>query len=443
MKTKTLFCALALMATAFAVTAHAEARNYLHYKTTALRLADQASTIVTGRLVRVDDVKVAPGNRDAARFARKDNGQWQDGQDGVRREAVIRVSDVLKGSVAAGSELRVVSMRQLQFAAYDEDLRGGEALYFIAARQEDGRNVVLMDERGTISAPECNNNLAAGADFVRGYLAAPAKAAFLNKMMDAIDLKGGRLSVDACVELAWNHEDYSGAMTEEQRQRVLALARLSKPGSEERNELITAVGRHKPEGGFDALMEIMLGDHAWSTTSLASMSLEYIDRGAAIVRLLQEWDAATDNGVRTVIVRSLGLIRPKADHDGPELRNRTLQIVGSLLVAGTEKGLLREALIASRDLRSEGVHMAALKTLIDERAINGLSDVEVKGAVVALAAARKVIKGEGKNPDTVVVLAKDYLQALGNSDPVLKQVVDAAVKFPFTTLIAGADGLGH
>ncbi|MCL4729565.1 MAG: hypothetical protein KJ044_03890, partial [Planctomycetes bacterium] len=279
--------------------------------------------------------------------------------------------------------------------------------------------------------------------FVRGYLAAPAKAAFLNKMMDAIDLKGGRLSVDACVELAWNHEDYSGAMTEEQRQRVLALARLSKPGSEERNELITAVGRHKPEGGFDALMEIMLGDHAWSTTSLASMSLEYIDRGAAIVRLLQEWDAATDNGVRTVIVRSLGLIRPKADHDGPELRNRTLQIVGSLLVAGTEKGLLREALIASRDLRSEGVHMAALKTLIDERAINGLSDVEVKGAVVALAAARKVIKGEGKNPDTVVVLAKDYLQALGNSDPVLKQVVDAAVKFPFTTLIAGADGLGH
>ncbi|MCL4730746.1 MAG: hypothetical protein KJ044_09975, partial [Planctomycetes bacterium] len=147
MKTKTLFCALALMATAFAVTAHAEARNYLHYKTTALRLADQASTIVTGRLVRVDDVKVAPGNRDAARFARKDNGQWQDGQDGVRREAVIRVSDVLKGSVAAGSELRVVSMRQLQFAAYDEDLRGGEALYFIAARQEDGRNVVLMDER--------------------------------------------------------------------------------------------------------------------------------------------------------------------------------------------------------------------------------------------------------------------------------------------------------
>lgn len=442
MKTKTLFCALALMATAFATTAEAEARNYLPYKTTALRLADQAGTIVTGRLLRVENVAVAAGNLDAARHARKDDGQWQDGQDGVRREAVIQVSDVLKGGVAAGTELRVVSMRQLQFGAYDADLRDGDALYFITTRAEDGRNVVIMDERGTISAPECNNNMAAGVDFVRDYLAAPGKLAFAPRLIDAIDLKGGRLSVDASVELSWNHEDYLG-ISEENRQRIMALAKLSKPGSLERNELITAIGRHKPEGGFEALMEIMLGDTNWSTTSLASMSLEYIDRGAAIVRLHQEWDNATTVATRMVIVRSLGLIRPKADHDGIELRNRTLQIVGGLLVTGTDKNLLREALIASRDLRSEGAHIAALKTLINERDINGLTDVEVKGAIVALAAARKVHKGEGKNPDTVTILAKDYLVALGNSDPVLKQVAEAAMKTPFTTLIVGADGLGH
>lgn len=442
MKTKTLFCALALMATAFATAAHAEARNYLPFKTTALRLADQAQAIVTGKLLRVENVNVPQGNLDAARHARKDDGQWQDGQDGIRREAVIQVSDVLKGSVAAGSELRVVSMRQLQFGAYDDDLRTGDALYFISTRAEDGRNIVLMDERGTISAPECNNSLAGGVDFLRGYLTAPNKGAYAAKLIDAIDLKGGRLSVDASIELSWNHEDYALALTEENRQRIMALAKLSKVGSAERNELITAIGRHKPEGGFEALFEIMLGDSNWSTTSLASMSLEYIDRGAAIARLHQEWDAASGNTTRMVIVRSLGLIRPKADHDGQELRNRTLQIVGGLLITGTEKNLLREALIASRDLRSEGAHINALKTLINEREINGLTDVEVKGAIVALAAARKVVKST-MGPDVVTVLEKTYLTALANSDPVLKQVVDAALVFPYTTLIVGADGLGH
>lgn len=442
MKTKTLFCALTLVAGAFAATAQAEARNYLPYKTTALRLADMAQTIVTGRLVRVENVALNEAGIDAGRHARKDNGQWQDGVANIRREAVIQVSDVLKGSVAAGGELRVVSMRQLQFGAYDEDLRTGDALYFIHARPEDGRNIVIMDERGTISGPEVNNNLAVGVDFIRNYLGSAGKAAFAGKLLEAVDLKGGRLSVDACIELSWNHEDYA-PLAEERKQQIMALARLSRVGSSERNELITAIGRHKPEGGFEALMEIMLADGNWSTTSLASMSLEYIDRGAAIVRLLQEWDAAQSDAVRTVIVRSLGLIRPKADHDGPELRNRTLQIVGGLLVPGTEKNLLREALIASRDLRSEGAHLNALKTLINDREINGLTDLEVKGAIVALAAARKVTKGEGKNPDTVTVLAKDYLESLGNTDPVLKQVVESALKFPYTTLIAGADGKGH
>ncbi|MBX3473462.1 MAG: hypothetical protein KF754_03700 [Planctomycetes bacterium] len=442
MKTKTMFCALTLVAATLAATAQAEAKNYIPYKTTALRLADQAQTIVSGRLLRVENVNLAEAGIDAARHARKDDGQWQDGVANIRREAVIMVHDVLKGNASAGAELRVVSMRQLQFAAYDEDLRSGDALYFIHSRPEDGRNVVIMDERGTISGPEVNNNLIAGVDFVRAYLSAPGKSAFAAKLIEAIDLRGGRLSVDACIELSWNHEDYA-PMLEERKQQIMALARLSKVGSAERNELITAIGRHKPEGGFEALMEIMLGDGSWSTTSLASMSLEYIDRGAAIARLLQEWDAAQTDAVRTIIVRSLGLIRPKADHDGPELRNRTLQIVGSLLVTGTEQGLLREALIASRDLRSEGAHVNALKTLINDREINGLTETEVKGAIVALAAARKVTKGEGKNPDTVVVLAKDYLTALGNTDPVLKQVVEAAIKTPFTTLIAGADGKGH
>jgi hypothetical protein len=43
----------------------------------------------------------------------------------------------------------------------------------------------------------------------------------------------------------------------------------------------------------------------------------------------------------------------------------------------------------------------------------------------------------------VTVLEKEYLTALANSDPLLKQTVDAALVFPYTSLIEGADGLGH
>lgn len=441
MKTKLMFCALALVAGTFAVSAQAEARNYIPYKTTAVRLADQATVIVTGRLLRVEDVQLAGTGLDASRWERKDQGQWQDGQAGIRRDAVIQVTDVLKGAVAAGSELRVVSMRQLKFDAYDTDLRSGEALYFIAPRSEDGRNIVLMDERGTISAPESAGNLAFTADYVRGYLGVPGKAAFLTKLLAAVSNNGTRVSVDSCIELSWNHEDYAAAITDQQKQQVVDLARASSVGSAERNELITAIGRYQPETGMDALFDIMLTDTSWSTTSLASMSMEYINRGMAISRLLQEWNTA-QAGQKLVIVRSLGLIRPKADFDGPEVRNQTLSLVGGLLVASTEKNLLREALIASRDLRSEDAHVAALKVLIDQRATNGLGDDEVKAAVVALAAARRVTKSQS-GPDVVTVLEKNYLTALGNADPVLKQVVEAAIKFPFTTLIAGADGRGH
>ena len=62
----------------------------------------------------------------------------------------------------------------------------------------------------------------------------------------------------------------------------------------------------------------------------------------------------------------------------------------------------------------------------------------MKAAIVALAAARTV-DAEGKT----TILAQDYLVALGEADAVLKQAAESAMKFPYTTLILGADGKGH
>ena len=435
MKTKTTFCALALLAMLFAVQASAEARNYRPHATTVQKLADTAEVIVVAQLDRVENVQLTEVGLDAAKHKRINDGAWQDGEDYVRREAVLSVNSVIKGdSSLAGAEFRFVSMRQLKLAAYDTDLRNGEAVYFLA-RREDGRHIVLSDERGTLSPGEASaGELSAPVAFIKDHVANGSNnTAGITRMLDAILLDGSRLSVDCAMELSWHHESYAPAMNAEQRQRILDLCKLSQPGSAERVQLITAAGRHPAEGALEGLLEVMLGDTSWTTTSLASMSLEYVDRGAAIVRLLAEYELATDNTVKMVIIRSLGLIRPKADHDGAALRNDTLQIVNELLVAGTDGDLLREALIASRDLRSGSAHIENLKSLIDNRETNGLADAEVKAAVIALCAART--DGEA--------IEKDYLKELADSDPLLKQVVASAGKFPYTTLILGADGKGH
>lgn len=438
MKTKTTFCALALLAMLFAVQASAEARNYRPHATTVHQLANLAEVVVTAQLDRVENVQLTEVGLDAAKHKRLDDGAWQDGEDYIRREGVLTVSNVLKGNAAlTGTELRFVSMRQLKLAAYDADLREGAAIYFLA-RREDGRYYVISDERGTVSAQESSGNLSSTESYVAGYMASgEIDVLAIDRMLDAITLDGSRLSVDCCLELSWHHESYAPAMNAEQRQRILDLCKLSKVGGEERNQLLTAAGRHPAEGALQGLLEVMLGDSSWSTTSLASMSLEYVDRGLAIARLLEEYELATTTETKMVIVRSLGLIRPKADHDGPAVRNDTLQLVNELLVAGTDKNLLREALIASRDLRSGTAHLANLKKLIDERDTNGLGDAEVKAAIIALCAART-----GGDFDSEPI-EKDYLKALAASDPLLKQVVESAGKFPFTSLIQGADGKGH
>lgn len=438
MKTKTLFCALALLATVVAVEASAEARGYMLHRTTVQQLSNSAELVVVGKLNSVENVRLTEVGLDAARHKSLNDGSIQDGEDYVRRDAVLRVNSVIKGTATVGQDIRFVSMRQLKLDAYDADLRDGEAIYFIS-RREDGRYVVLNDERGTVSAQESQGDLNKAIGFVKKLVAAPEVTALsIESMLNSITLDGSRVSMDCTVELSWNHESYAAAMTDEQRNRLLDLCKLSPLGSVERNQLLTCVGRHPGEGALEGLLEIMFADPSWSTTSLGAMSLEYVDRGFAISRLLNEFELATNDSVKMVIVRALGLIRPKADYDGAELRTRTLNLVKGLLNGETSKDLLREALIASRDLRSQDAHVAELKVLIGNRHTNGLTNDEVTAAIIALAAARTV----DANAE-VTILAKDYLVALGEADEVLKQAVESSLKFPYTTLILGADGKGH
>ncbi len=445
MKIKTSICAVALLAVSMAGTAAAEVRNVVSYRTTIQRISEYAQIVVVGKLDRVENVQLAEVGPDAAQWPRRHEGKTQDGENNVRRDGILTVQQVLKGE--AGNELRFVSIRQLKFENYDEDLRTENAVWFLAKRPGDDRLIVLAEERGAITGSDVNGNFTNAVDFVRDHLAGNAG---IDRMLDAIDLKGGRLSIDCALDLSWYPEHYTEAMTETQKQRIVSLANLSPVGSRERNELITCIGRYKPEGGHNALMTLVLNDHNWSTTSLGCWALEEIDRGAAIRALIAEWpNAKDDKGRQTAIVRALGLIRPKAEgalgwapgHDTTEQRTQTLEIVGGLLNSGTDKTLLREALIASRDLRTEQEHIPALKKLIDERETNGLGDAEIKAAIIALAAARKIVKIETGYAQAIY--AREYLNELAEADPILGQVIKPALLTPWTMLITGADGRGH
>ena len=152
MKTNLALCALSMLAGVFAASASAKPTVYIPHQSTVVRLADQAEVIVVGKLARTENVTLAEQGTDFAEFPAKGNPERADGQPNIRREAVITVSQTLKGeSFVSGTELRVVSMRQIQFDYYDADLKSGEAVWF-ATRRADGLLMVLSQERGAISA---------------------------------------------------------------------------------------------------------------------------------------------------------------------------------------------------------------------------------------------------------------------------------------------------
>lgn len=433
-------CVLVVVAIALSQFAAAEAQGYRAHVTTCADLAKLADIIVVGTLDRVEDVELSEAGVDAAKYKRVNDGSIQDGEENIRRDAVITVAQVLKGSILDGDDLKFVSIRQLKKSAYDEDLREGEAIYFLCTRK-DGLNALISDERGTISPNEAGGQLTDAIDFVSTFISSGYdRQAIAGNLLDQIQLNGSRLSIDACIELSWAHDSYS--LNETQKQRLSALLVSSESNSRERRELLTAVGRHAPEGALNTLLTVMFADNVWSTTSLGAMSLEYVDRGGAIVELLARFDSAGSDEERMVAIRALGLIRPKNGYDGVELRTRTLDAIKSLLNAKTDKDLLREALIASRDMRSQDAHVTELKALIAGRKTNGLNSPEVHAAIIALAAARLPIEGDTSGLNQGVI-EKKFLNAVGVAEPVLKQIVDSALKSPYSTMIIGADGGSH
>jgi hypothetical protein len=444
MKMKLAICAAVL--TAVSVAAHVNTveaqRNYFAPGTTVTRMTDFASTIVVGHLDRVEDVQLEEVGQDARQFPRRHEGRLQDGEEYVRRDAVIRVMHVLKGEATPGQELRFVSMRQLRLNAYTEALRAGPTVYFLAARDSDGLMHVPSDERGTVSAADVNGNLSPVIDFVRAHLEqAMIDADSVTRLLGAINHQGGRLSVDAAIELSWHHEEYRGSFNEEHGSMIQQLLNSSKPGSKERNELITAVGRYNPAGAFGTLMDMMLEDASWSTTSLARYALNSIDRRRGIVELLEAWETAESLELQTVIVRALGQFRPRTDYDGHELRHQSLQLVGGLLKAETPRSLLLEALVASRDMRAERVHVTQLRELIDNRDTNGIDREVLRGALIALAAARTMVQ----SPEGMgwIVHEKEYLEKIADNDLILAQIIRPAIEMPWVQLIYLEDGIGR
>ena len=453
MKTLSSFCALALAVGMFsAVLAEDASAKGMHFAhpsdTTVLRLADQSRVIVAAKLIAVENTTLATPGADGAMYKRIGDGSQQDGDPNILRRAVLRVSETIKGGtdVPADNELRVVSIRQTQLGAYDSALKTGNSIYFLQKRG-DGEFIIISDERGIVMPSDVGGVLLPALDFIRSYVDASSanmNARFANmrgQIMSAIRLDGTRVSVDCTVELSWNFADYESILTDADKQALIQLALSSPVSSAERPELITTLGRYKPTGAVDALFTLLYSDLNFSTSSLCAWALEMNDRINVLSRMMEEYYTVNDSQ-KLAIVRALGLIRPKLGYDGEGLRNGALNLIGDLLVSTTSEPLLLEALIASRDMRSGSAHVEKLKALITNRTTSGVSAKVVKGAIIALAAARvESTDAEGNNHDTVY--AEDYLLDLGKNVADFKQLVTAALKTPWTTLITDAQDNGR
>jgi hypothetical protein len=441
MKTKIALVALSLLSGVFAAEASAKPTVYIPHQSTVVRLCDQAEVVVVGKLARTENIDIGEQGIDFAEFPNKGDAKHADGQPFVRREAVITVSQTLKGdSFVTGGELRVISIRQMQFDNYDDDLKAGNAIYF-AFRRADGRLVVHSQERGTVSAEANGGDLNGAIDFTRDYLAAsqtPATrfAAIKNSLLASIKLNGSRLSVDAALEFSWHFNDYKTLLTPQDTQQLMNAAKLATPGSDERIELITTIGRYKPDGAMPELLAMILSDATFTTTSIAAWAMEEIDKKVAVDMLNASFDGAALTQ-QMLAVRALGLIHPKDWFEGEAARATACNHVISLLNSGDETCVL-EALVAGRSLWAGKELGATLKNMIDNRATNGLSENALKGAIIVLATYRtKVTQAQGV---VEVIHEKAYLNNLALQEPVLKQVVDCALLFPYTSLITDAQG---
>lgn len=437
MKTKLALCAVAMLASVFAAAASAKPTAYIPHQSTVVRLSQQADVIVVGKLARTENVSLTEQGKDYAEFPNKGNPAVADGQPNIRREAVITVSQTLKGEgIAAGSELRVVSIRQLQFDSYDADIKGGEAVWF-AARRADGTLMVLSQERGAITAEANGGDLNGAIDFTRACVNAGTNTASLkDALLSGIKLNGSRLSTDACTEFSWHHNDYRPVLTAADAQFLMGAAKKAKPGSDERIELITTIGRYKPDGALNELLAMIVNDGTFTTTSIAAWAMEEVDRKVAVDMLNASFDGAALSQ-QMLVVRALGLIHPKSWHEGEAARTTAVNCVKTLLASGDET-CVREALIAGRNMWAGGELADTLKAMIDSRATNGLSEDALKGAIIVLATHRtKTTQAEGV---VEAVHQRAYLNNLALQDPALKQVVDCAILFPYTSLITDAEG---
>ena len=439
MKTKLALFALSMLAGVFAAGASAKPTVYIPHQSTVVRLCDQADVVFVGKLNRTENVSIGTQGIDFAEYPAKGDPKRADGQPFVRREAVINVSQTLKGEIS-GSEARVVSIRQMQFDNYDADLKSGDAIYF-AFRRADGCLVIHSQERGTISAEANGGDLNGAIDFTRRYLTAshtPATrfAAIKDALLASIKLNGSRLSVDAALEFSWHSEDYKSLLTAADTQALMNAAKSALPGTDERIELITTIGRYKPDGAMNELLGMVMGDGTFTTSSIAAWAMEEIDRKGAVDMLNASFDGATLNQ-QMLIVRALGLIHPKDWFEGEAARTTACNHVITLLNSGDET-CVREALIAGRQMWAGKELSATLKDMIDNRAQNGLTDEALKGAIVVLATYRsKVTQQQGV---VEVVHEKAYLNNLSLQDPAFKQVVDCAILFPYTSLITDIEG---
>ncbi|MCA8938653.1 MAG: hypothetical protein KDB07_02500, partial [Planctomycetes bacterium] len=427
-----LFLSLAIFATSLVGAANAEAAmGIIPSMSTYASQVKDAPAVVKARLVDLVETQLHTINGDG--LLHRNNVE----DVTKRRDLKLEITEVIRsadGVEITTGEFTVVSPEQRRIDQLPASMASGsEVILFLTPRTASELWEIRGNTRGILSQED-------GGDFqaveglvkdLAGYKAQAASdagyfAQAQDRMMNEVVKFDTRLAVDALIDFGWNFNSYNAHFNASESATLLSLLEDTSAGTAMRNELITALGRTKPAGGQEALVDLLRTATDASTISLGAWALEQYGRGSSSEMLLDAYSEAAAPANQAALIRAVGLIRPKSYRASEaNARSRFVDVLRATVKSDTDGDVLKESLIAARDMRfsNDELHLNMIQILQEFRSGVTSDEVVYKRAIVAMAATR-------------TEQAKEYLLSLkGEFSGLYDKHIDLAIMMPMHTLV--------
>lgn len=399
-------------------------------QSTIHRMTENAGAVVKARILRVTESAVEGHNFDTTYYAYNNNNQ------AVRRDLVIEVTRVIRGENVTAGEMTIVSLQQRSLGQYPASLQAGaEGVFFLWQRDFDGRWEVFGEARGLLTR-ETTGTVEAAERSVDGLVMLKTEfegshyqPALQDQLLADLRSGNGRIATDAAIEFGWHSADYAAHFSESEKNELLQLLPGTERASALRQELVTAIGRIRPTGGEQMLVDMIATDGSVSVASLGSWALEQYGRAPSAGLLVDKYVTLPKADVvgRARVITALGIMRPRDNAEEGAQRTRFTDVLKQVLATPASDAVTEEALLAARDMRYTGDELGASlrKIISDYKSGASFDEVLYKRAIVALAATRNTA-------------AREYLLTLkGEFGGKFDKHIELSMQAPFAVLVDG------